>query len=124
MFSSTRFSRNTPPICIAICLPFVSQHASHLYHSMPPIFGTKFDHDKDRNLQFRGAVSTGGSPLDFLLFLSSIHAQFSKTSPLKSGESREKSSGENRVKSCHVCGCHGFFGPETLKFKTNLQNEK
>ena len=38
--------------------------------------------------------------------------QFSKTSPLKSGESSEKSSGENRVKSCHVCGCHGFFGPE------------
>ena len=29
----------------------------------------KFDHDKDRNLQFRGAVSIGGSPLDFLLFL-------------------------------------------------------
>ena len=24
---------------------------------------------RDRNLQFRGAVSTGGSPLDFLLFL-------------------------------------------------------
>ena len=38
--------------------------------------------------------------------------QFSKTSPLKTGESSEKSSGENRVKSCHVCGCHGFFGPE------------
>ena len=32
--------------------------------------------------------------------------QFSKTSPLKSGESSEKSRGENRVKSCHVCGCH------------------
>ena len=38
--------------------------------------------------------------------------QYSKTSPLKSGESSEKSSGENRVKSCHVCGCHGFFGPD------------
>ena len=24
---------------------------------------------RDRNLQFRGVVSTGGSPLDFLLFL-------------------------------------------------------
>ena len=42
--------------------------------------------------------------------------QFSKTSPLKSGESSEKSSGENRVKSCHVCGCHGFFGPEKYLF--------
>ena len=66
---------------------------------------------RDRNLQFRGAVSTGDSPLDFCLF-SSVYVQFSKTSPLKSGESSEKSSGENRVKSCHVCGCHGFFGPD------------
>ena len=56
------------------------------------------------------------SPLEALhrifCFCSSIYVQFSKTSPLKSGESSEKSSGENRVKSCHVCGCHGFFGPE------------
>ena len=56
------------------------------------------------------------SPLETLhwifCFLSSIFVQFSKTSPLKSGESSEKSSGENRVKSCHVCGCHGFFGPD------------
>ena len=56
------------------------------------------------------------SPLEalhwiFCLF-SSIHVRFSKTSPLKSGESSEKSSGENRVKSCQVWGCHGFFGPE------------
>ena len=56
------------------------------------------------------------SPLEALhwifCFFSSIYVQFSKTSPLKSGESSEKSSGENRVKSCHVCACHGFFGPE------------
>ena len=60
----------------------------------------------------KGAVSTGGSPLDFFLcfFLQCLRA-ISKTSPLKSGESSEKSSGENRVKSCHVCGCHGFFRP-------------
>ena len=52
-------------------------------------------------------------------FFSSISVQFRRTSPLKSGESSEKSSGENRVKSCHVCGCHGFFGPETsLSFAT------
>ena len=55
------------------------------------------------------------SPLEALhwifCFFSSIYVQFSKTSPLKSGESSEKSSGENRVKSCHVCGCHGFFRP-------------
>ena len=58
------------------------------------------------------------SPLEALhwifSFFSSIDVQFSKTSPLKSGESSEKSSEENRVKSCHVCGCHGFFGPETV----------
>ena len=66
---------------------------------------------RDRNLQFRGAVSTGGSPLDFCFF-SSIYVHFSKTSPTKSGESSEKSSGENPVKSCHICGCHGFFGPQ------------
>ena len=56
------------------------------------------------------------SPLEALhwifCFFSSIYVQFSKTSPLKSGESSEKSSGENRFKSCHVCGCHGFFGPD------------
>ena len=48
--------------------------------------------------------------------------QFSKMSPPKSGESSEKSSGENRVKSCHVCGCHGFFGPDNAVFTAaNLQ---
>ena len=53
------------------------------------------------------------SPLEALHwnfgFFSSIYVQCSKTSPLKSGESSEKSSGEIRVKSCHVCGCHGFL---------------
>ena len=53
-------------------------------------------------------------------FFSSIYVQFSKTSPLKSGESSEKSSGENRVKSCHVCGCHGFFGPDNGKHQRCL----
>ena len=59
------------------------------------------------------------SPLEALHWIfcifSSIYVQFSKTSPLKSGESSEKSSGENRVKSRHVCGCHGFFGPDKGK---------
>ena len=56
------------------------------------------------------------SPLEALhwifCYFSSIYVQFSKTSPTKSGESSEKSRGENRVKSCHVCGCHGLSGPE------------
>ena len=33
------------------------------------LFRTRSTTTRDRNLQFRGAVSTGGSPLDFLLFL-------------------------------------------------------
>ena len=76
---------------------------------------------RDRNLQFRGAVSTGGSPLVFLFFLQYLCVQFSKTGPIKSGESSEKSSGENRVKSCHVCGCHGpFFSALTKRQPSNL----
>ena len=76
------------------------------------LFQDTFDHDKGQKSAISGRrlhwrLSTG-----FLRFFSSIYVQFSKTSPLKSGESSEKSSGENRVKSCHVCGCHGFFGPQ------------
>ena len=74
----------------------------------------KFDHDKGlksaisgRRLHWR--LSTG-----FFAFSPIFYVQFSKTSPSKSGESNEKSSGENRVKSCRVCGCHGFFGPEIV----------
>ena len=65
------------------------------------------------------------SPLEALhwifCFYSSICVQFRKTSPLKSGESSEKSSGENRVKSCHVCGCHGFFGCEKFQARKKTQ---
>ena len=64
----------------------------------------KFDHDKGQ----KSAIS--GRRLHWIFcFFSSICVQFSKTSPLKSGESSEKFRGENRVKSCHVCGCHSFF---------------
>ena len=45
-------------------------------------FRTSSTTTRDRNLQFRGAVSTGGSPLIFCFF-SSIYVQFSKASPLK-----------------------------------------
>ena len=64
------------------------------------------------------------SPLEALhwmfCFFSSIYVQFSKTSPLKSGESSKKSSGENCVKSCHICGCHGFFGPDSWYLRREL----
>ena len=55
------------------------------------------------------------SPLEALhwifCFFSSIYVQFSKTSPPKSGESSEKSSGENRAKSCHVLWLSWFLRP-------------
>ena len=73
------------------------------------------------------------SPLEALhwifCFFSRFSVQFSKTSPLKSGESSEKSSGENRVESCHVCGCHGFFGrgwksPQGLYNRSKSKNKQ
>ena len=39
-----------------------------------PFFRTRSTTTRDRNLQFRGAVSTGGSPLDFLFFLQCLCA--------------------------------------------------
>ena len=73
----------------------------------------KFDHDKGQKSAISGGrlhwrLSTG-----FFAFSPIFVCNF-KTSPLKSGESSEKSSGDNRVKSCYVCGCHGFFGPEMV----------
>ena len=73
----------------------------------------KFDHDKGQKSAISGRrlhwrLSTGFfvfSPV----FLCDLIRQ---APPPKKGESSEKSSGENRVKSCHVCSCHGFFGPE------------
>ena len=47
-------------------------------------------------------------PLDFFGFFPVFMCNLVRRA-LKSGESSEQSSGENRVKSCHVCGCHGFF---------------
>ena len=104
-------------------MPLSQGHAHTHTHTLMPrnvedhlaqnYFRTSSTTTRERNLQFRGAVSTGGSPLDFCFF-SNIYVQFSKTSPLKSGESSEQSSGENRVKSCHVCGCHGFFSALTI----------
>ena len=73
---------------------------------------------RTRSTMTRDRVCNFGapSPLEALhwifCFFSSFYVQFSKTSPLKSGESSETSSGENRVESCRICGCHGFFGPD------------
>ena len=84
-----------------------------------------FDHDKGTEICNYGAPS----PLEALHWIfcsfSRFYVQFSKKSPRKSGESIEKSSGENCVKSCHVCGCHGFFGPEfaNASLSSNLREK-
>ena len=60
------------------------------------------------------------SPLDFLNFLQCIFFPFSPgflwTKERKSPQNVEKIArflgGEKRAESCHVSGCHGFFGPE------------
>ena len=61
----------------------------------PMVLRTRSTTTRDRSLCNFGAPS----PLEALhwifCFFSSIYVQFRKTSPLKSGESREKSSGEN-----------------------------
>ena len=80
-----------------------------------------FDHDKGQKSAISGRRLHWRLSIGFFAFFSSIYVQFSKTSPPKSGESSEKSSGENRVKSCHVCGCHGFFGPEKRDSKVTLR---
>ena len=73
----------------------------------------KFDHDKGQKSAISGhrvhwTLSTG-----FLAFSPAFMCNLvRRASPLKSGESSEKSSGENRVKSCHVCGCRDCFGPD------------
>ena len=54
-------------------------------------------------------------------FFSSFYVQFSKTSPLESGESSEKSSGENRVKSCpRLVAVMVFSAPENTSFARTL----
>ena len=74
-----------------------------------------FDHDKGQKSAISGRSLHWRLSTGFFAFSPVFYVQFSKTSHLKIWrESSEKSSGENRVKSCHVCGCHGFFGPDNL----------
>ena len=106
--------------------PSLVANPSALYRGQTPKSGKEgFGSGQVRPRQGTEICNFGAPPpLEALhwifCFFSSIYVQFSKTSPLKSGESSEKSSGENRVKSCHVCGCHGFFGPDHRAQKTSL----
>ena len=79
-----------------------------------PKFRTSFDHDKGQKIcNFGAAVSTGGSPLDFLLFSPGIYVRFSKTSPPKIWRKVAKNPVEkiasNPVTSVAVMV---FFGPD------------
>ena len=68
---------------------------------------------KNRNLQFRGAVSTGFfefSPVDFFPLL-----QVFCVAPQNIKKIARFPVGEKSAESCHVSGCHGFFfGPKFL----------
>ena len=63
------------------------------------------------------------SPLDFFKFFSSGFFPFSpgllcnlvRTSPQNVEKIARCPGGEKSVESCHVCGCHGFSGPEFTK---------
>ena len=113
-------------MAITECVPRRSQRPSQklrraIYGPMPVMGGTFEELPRPSSGHVRPRQGTeicnfgAPSPLEALhwifCFFSSICVQFSKTSPLNSGESSEKSSGENRVKSCHVCGCSWFFRP-------------
>ena len=90
---------------------------------MSPKFSTStgviedtFDHNKGQ----KSAISGRRLHWNFLNFssgyffwlFSRFTVYFSKEMAPKCGESCPISGGEKGVESCHVSGCHGFFGPE------------
>ena len=82
-----------------------------LLNSRSSLCQDTFDHDKGQKSAILGRrlhwrLSTG-----FFAFSPGSLCNLVRGAP-QNLESSEKSSGENRVKSCHVCGCHGFFGPD------------
>ena len=60
---------HTPPPLEGYLQRCVGRGAQKLRAQKCHYVRTRSTTTRDRNLQFRGAVSTGGSPLDFLLFL-------------------------------------------------------
>ena len=72
----------------------------------PSEFRTRSTTTRDRILQFRGSFSTEFfefSPVDFYPF----SPGFMRSLVLE--KIARFPGGEKRVKSCYVCGCHGFF---------------
>ena len=69
---------------------------------------------RDRNLQFRGAVSTDFffSGI-FFLFSPGLLWSLARKWPQNVEKVARFPGGEKGVESCHVSGCHGFFCPDT-----------
>ena len=71
-------------------------------------FRTRSTTTRDRNLQLRGAVSTGlffeYSPLDFFVSHQVYSVVAQNVEKIARSPGREK-----RVECCHVSGCHVFF---------------
>ena len=120
MFTGGRFAESGVLLCIASVLASFVIHPAREYSSSSGLVFLLHPQIVSGHVRPRQGTEIcnfgAPSPLEALhwifCFFSRFSVQFSKTSPPKSGESSEKSSGENRVKSCHVCGCHGFFGPD------------
>ena len=70
---------------------------------------------RDRNLQLRGTIST---VLNLLQWISSLFSRYSMSFRKEITQNVEKIArfpGREKIaESCHVCGCHGFFGPVLL----------
>ena len=90
--------------CFRVCF-FLLVWETHGINS-----GTSSTTTRDRNLQFRGRrlhwrLSTG-----FFACSPVFMCNLVRRAPLI-WRKVAKNPGENRVKSCHVCGRHGFSGP-------------
>ena len=82
-------------------------------------FRTRSTTTRDRNLQFWGAVSTGFfefSPLDAFPFSPGLLCNLARKRLQNVEKIARFPGGEESVESCHVCGCHGVFGPDCSFF--------
>ena len=94
---------------------------SHFWVTFLSLCQDAFDHDKgQKSANFGGRCCGPGKALHwrlstgFFAFSPVFMCNLVRRVPLKSGESSEKSSGENRVKSCHVLWLSWFFRRLTL----------
>ena len=101
--------KSTPPITPKYSQIINWRNKDHL------CFRTRSPTKRDRNLQFRGVVSTGF----FSIFSSGIFpfspgllCNLVRKRPQNVEKIARLPGGEKSAQSCHVSGCHGFFGPD------------